>query len=127
MAIANASDESVQQVRERRLWFFEQLSASFLCHLLSKAQQRVLETVSDTRLPLRPGNIFLNSPVSRALHLARAVYQIDADTVNGKVAPNTNFLSSANDFAAPTAFGAAAPVLVRLDQYLEDLVVIFEF
>ena len=62
----------------------------------------------------------------RAVDLARVVVQPHFDAVNWDVSPAATLFGEADDLAASPTGVAAAAVLVRLDQYVQDLVVVCE-
>jgi hypothetical protein len=122
MPIPKPHNALVEEVREGGGGNMKEPGGGFLGHQLTVDKQGVLESICDSGVGIRPGDLFLDSAVSGAVDFFRLVTEEHGPPENRDVPPHSGGGADMHDSPSTPAMGTAASNLVRLHKEMQFLI-----
>jgi len=126
MLIPEPHNALVEEVREGGGGNMKEPGGGFLGHQLTVDKQGILETIGDSGVGIRPGDLFLDTAVSGAVDLFRLVTEEHGPPANRDVPPHSGGGTDVYDGPPASATGTAASDPVRFHEEMQFLVPMLE-
>ncbi len=104
----------------------QQHCSRFLGHDLAIDKHGVFKAISDPRVGVGPGDIFLNAAMGRANNFSGEIAQLDLAPIQGQVSPYTAPSALMFNFAASVAIWASASIFVWFYKEFQPFLALFK-